>query len=99
MKGVSALDAPVSGGDVGARGASLSIMAGRDEEAFEAALPFSRLMGKSVTRMGGAGSGQHTKMVNQIHIASTMIGAVECLLYAHSAGLDLEQIYRINESS
>jgi 3-hydroxyisobutyrate dehydrogenase len=93
-KGVRALDAPVSGGDVGARSASLSIMAGGDEDAFEAALPFFSLMGKSVTRMGGAGSGQHTKMVNQIHIASTMVGAVECLLYAHKAGLDLEQVIR-----
>ena len=91
-RGVSALDAPVSGGDVGARGASLSIMAGGDEDAFEAALPFFSLMGKSVTRMGGAGSGQHTKMANQIHIASTMVGAVECLLYARKAGLDLEQV-------
>jgi 3-hydroxyisobutyrate dehydrogenase len=51
-------------------------------------------MGKSVTRMGGAGSGQHTKMVNQIHIASTMVGAVECLLYAWKAGLDLEQVIK-----
>jgi 3-hydroxyisobutyrate dehydrogenase len=93
-RGVFALDAPVSGGDVGARSATLSIMVGGDEEAFEAALPFFSLMGKSVTRMGGAGSGQHTKMVNQIHIASTMVGAVECLLYAYRAGLDLEQVIR-----
>ena len=93
-RGLRALDAPVSGGDVGARGASLSIMAGGDEDAFEAALPFFTLMGKNITRMGGAGSGQHTKMVNQIHIASTMVGAVECLLYARKAGLDLDQTIR-----
>ena len=93
-RGLSALDAPVSGGDVGARNAALSIMVGGDEEAFDAALPFFTRMGKSITRMGGAGSGQHTKMVNQIHIAGTMVGAVECLLYAYKAGLDLEQVIR-----
>jgi len=90
-RGVFALDAPVSGGDVGARNAALSIMVGGDGEAFDRALPLFRLMGKNVTHMGAAGSGQHTKMVNQIHIAGTMIGAVECLLYAHRAGLDLER--------
>jgi 3-hydroxyisobutyrate dehydrogenase len=90
-RGVFALDAPVSGGDIGARNAALSIMVGGDKEAFDRALPLFRLMGKNVTHMGGAGSGQHTKMVNQIHIAGTMIGAVECLLYAHRAGLDLER--------
>jgi 3-hydroxyisobutyrate dehydrogenase len=93
-RGLSALDAPVSGGDVGARGATLSIMVGGDKEAFDAALPFFNLLGKNITRMGGAGAGQHTKMVNQIHIAGTMIGAVECLLYAYKAGLDLDQTIR-----
>ena len=90
-RGVFALDAPVSGGDIGARNAALSIMVGGESDAFDRALPLFRLMGKNVTHMGAAGSGQHTKMVNQIHIAGTMIGAVECLLYAHRAGLDLER--------
>jgi len=93
-RGIHALDAPVSGGDIGARNAALSIMCGGDKEAFKAVLPLFQLMGKNITYMGEAGSGQHTKMVNQIHIATTMIGAVECLLYAYRAGLDLEQVIR-----
>jgi len=93
-RGLRSLDAPVSGGDIGARNAALSIMCGGDKEAFEAVLPLFQLMGKNITYMGEAGSGQHTKMVNQIHIATTMIGAVECLLYAYRARLDLEQVIR-----
>ena len=93
-RAIRTLDAPVSGGDIGARNATLSIMCGGDEEVFEAVLPLFQLMGKNITYMGKAGSGQHTKMVNQIHIATTMIGAVECLLYAYKAGLDLEQVIR-----
>ncbi|MGQ9616226.1 MAG: NAD(P)-dependent oxidoreductase [Spirochaetota bacterium] len=91
---IRALDAPVSGGDIGARNATLSIMAGGDRDTFDAVLPLFMLMGKNITYMGGPGKGQHTKMVNQIHIASTMMGAVECLLYAKKAGLDPEEVIR-----
>lgn len=91
-KGVEALDAPVSGGDVGAREARLSIMAGGEREVFEKVRPLFELMGKNINYMGPAGAGQHTKMANQIHIATTMIGAVESLLYAQRAGLDLTEV-------
>jgi len=93
-KGIRSIDAPVSGGDIGARNAALSIMAGGDREAFDEVLPFFKMMGKSITYMGGPGKGQHTKMSNQIHIATTMIGAVECLLYAYKAGLDLNEMIK-----
>lgn len=88
-KGASALDAPVSGGDVGAREARLAIMCGGGREAFEKVKPLFEVMGKNIALMGPAGSGQHTKMSNQIAIAGTMIGTVEALLYARRAGLDL----------
>lgn len=94
-KGVSALDAPVSGGDVGARNAKLAIMVGGEKKAFEEALPVFRYMGENIAYMGPTGAGQHTKMSNQIHIATTMIGLVECLLYAHKAGLDLEELIAV----
>ncbi len=87
-KGVGALDAPVSGGDVGAREARLSIMVGGDREVFEAVKPIFECMGKTIVLQGPAGAGQHTKMVNQILIATTMIGVCEALLYAYKAGLD-----------
>lgn len=87
-RGVAAIDAPVSGGDVGARNATLSIMVGGAEEAVEHALPLMSCLGKRVVRQGGPGAGQHTKMVNQILIASTMVGACEGLIYAEAAGLD-----------
>lgn len=87
--GCDSIDAPVSGGDVGAREAKLSIMAGGSQETYEAVLPFFNIMGKSVVLEGGPGAGQHTKMANQITIAGTMIGVCESLLYAHKAGLDL----------
>jgi 3-hydroxyisobutyrate dehydrogenase len=87
-KGVAALDAPVSGGDVGAREAKLAIMVGGEQAAFDRVLPLLRKMGESIALMGGPGSGQHTKMVNQIAIAGNMIGVVEGLLYAQRAGLD-----------
>ena len=88
-QGASALDAPVSGGDVGAREARLAIMCGGGREAFEKVKPLFEVMGKNIALMGPAGSGQHTKMSNQIAIAGTMIGTVEALLYARRAGLDL----------
>jgi 3-hydroxyisobutyrate dehydrogenase len=87
-RGVHALDAPVSGGDVGARNATLSIMVGGDPAAFAAVEPLLRVMGANVVLQGPAGSGQHTKMCNQIAIASTMMGASEALAYATAAGLD-----------
>ncbi len=87
-----ALDAPVSGGDVGAREARLSIMVGGDEAAFTALEPLWSAMGKTFVRQGDAGAGQHTKMVNQILIASGMIGVCEALLYAHKAGLEAERV-------
>lgn len=91
-KGVSSVDAPVSGGDVGAKEARLSIMIGGDEEVVEALQPCWDAMGKAIVRQGGPGAGQHTKMVNQTLIATNMIGVCEGLLYAYKAGLDLETV-------
>jgi len=86
---VSTIDAPVSGGDIGAKNGGLSIMVGGDKEAVNTVMPLFEIMGKNIVYQGEAGSGQHTKMCNQITIAGTMIGVCECLLYAHRAGLDL----------
>ena len=91
-RGVSSVDAPVSGGDVGAREARLSIMIGGDEDVVAALQPCWDAMGKTVVRQGGAGAGQHTKMVNQTLIAAGMIAVCEGLLYAYKAGLDLETV-------
>jgi 3-hydroxyisobutyrate dehydrogenase len=91
-KGLYALDAPVSGGDVGAREARLAIMVGGDRDTFDRVLPLFQLLGKTIAYMGGPGAGQHTKLANQISIASTMIGVVESLQYAYKAGLDLESV-------
>lgn len=91
-QGVASVDAPVSGGDVGAREARLSIMIGGDRDVVEALQPCWEAMGKTIVYQGGAGAGQHTKMVNQTLIASNMIGVCEALLYAHKAGLDLETV-------
>jgi len=91
-KGAYSLDAPVSGGDVGARNATLSIMVGGDEEAFDSAKPLLGLMGDKVNYQGQAGAGQHTKMSNQIVVASSMIGVCESLLYGMKAGLDPERM-------
>ncbi|MCJ7726641.1 MAG: NAD(P)-dependent oxidoreductase, partial [Acidimicrobiia bacterium] len=87
-QGVAVLDAPVSGGDTGARNATLSIMVGGDEEAFRRAGPVLAAMGKTVVLQGGPGAGQYTKMCNQIAIAAGMIGVCESMHYARSAGLD-----------
>jgi 3-hydroxyisobutyrate dehydrogenase len=97
-KGVQALDAPVSGGDVGARNATLVIMVGGEAVAFERAEPLFDSLGKTIKLLGGPGSGQHAKMVNQIAIASGMIALCEALLYGHRAGLDLEQTIATIES-
>jgi 3-hydroxyisobutyrate dehydrogenase len=91
-KGVHSVDAPVSGGDVGAREARLSIMAGGEKPVFDALLPLFEKMGKTIVYQGTAGAGQHTKMVNQILIATNMIGVCEALLYAFKAGLDLNVV-------
>lgn len=91
-KGVASIDAPVSGGDVGAREARLSIMIGGDTDAVEALQPCWQAMGKTILRQGGPGAGQHTKLMNQILIAGTMVGMCEALLYACRAGLDLRQV-------
>ncbi len=93
-KGVCALDAPVSGGDVGARNASLSIMIGGAAEAVEAVRPLLELLGKTIVYQGGPGSGQHTKLCNQIVGSATMIGVCESLLYGYKAGLNLETMLR-----
>lgn len=85
--GARALDAPVSGGDVGARNATLAIMVGGDRAAFDEALPLFALLGKNIVHMGGPGAGQHTKLANQLVIAGTMIGVCEALLYARRQGL------------
>lgn len=89
-QGVHTVDAPVSGGDVGARNATLSIMAGGDKAVVEALMPLFELMGKKIAYQGGPGSGQYAKLCNQIVIAGTMIGVCESLLYGHKAGLNLE---------
>ena len=91
-RGFQAVDAPVSGGDIGARNATLSIMVGGETEAVERAWPIFEVLGKTIVRQGGAGAGQHTKMVNQVLIATGMIGVCEALLYGHRAGLDLETV-------
>ncbi len=90
-KGVGAVDAPVSGGDVGARHATLSIMIGGADDDVARVWPLFEIMGQILVHCGGPGAGQHTKMVNQILIATGMIGVSEALLYAQRAGLDLEK--------
>lgn len=91
-RGLHAVDAPVSGGDVGAREARLSIMVGGDEADCEAVLPILETMGRNIVRQGAAGAGQYTKMCNQIAIATNMIGVCEALVYAKKAGLDPETV-------
>ena len=91
-KGVGAIDAPVSGGDVGAKNAALSIMVGGEADTIAAVRPLLECMGKTIIHQGPPGAGQHTKMVNQILIASYMIGVCEALLYGYKAGLDLPTV-------
>ncbi len=94
-KGVNSLDAPVSGGDIGARDATLAIMVGGKKEVFERVVPLFQLMGKNIAHMGDAGAGQNTKMANQILVAGTMIGVCESLLYAVKLGLDQQAVIDI----
>src|SRR5262249_53194525 len=91
-KGVASVDAPVSGGDVGAKNATLSIMVGGDADTIEGIPRLFECMGKPIVHQGPAGAGQHTKMVNQILIATNMIGVCEALLYGYKAGLDLKTV-------
>lgn len=90
--GANSIDAPVSGGDIGAREARLSIMIGGREEVVQSVMPLFEIMGKTLVHQGGPGAGQHTKMVNQTLIATNMIGVCEALLYAYRAGLDLPTV-------
>lgn len=91
-QGVASIDAPVSGGDIGAKNATLSIMIGGDEQAVRGLAPLWDLMANTWVRQGGPGAGQHTKMVNQTLVAAGMVGVCEALLYAYRAGLDLETV-------
>jgi 3-hydroxyisobutyrate dehydrogenase len=93
-QGVSAIDAPVSGGDIGAREARLSIMVGGDRDVADSLVPLFQVLGKTIVYQGPAGAGQHTKMVNQILIATNMIGVCEALLYGFRAGLSLESVMK-----
>jgi 3-hydroxyisobutyrate dehydrogenase len=92
--GVHSLDAPVSGGDVGAKNAALSIMIGGEKPVVDAVTPIFEAMGKTIIHQGAPGAGQHTKMVNQILISSNMIAVCEGLLYGYKAGLDLETVFK-----
>ncbi|MDP2677921.1 MAG: NAD(P)-dependent oxidoreductase [Rhodoferax sp.] len=93
-QGCSALDAPVSGGDIGARDAKLAIMVGGAQAAFDAVLPILQLLGPNIVLQGGPGAGQHTKMCNQIVIAATIMGVCEGLAYGKAAGLDLPTVLK-----
>ncbi|WP_206812173.1 NAD(P)-dependent oxidoreductase [Paradesulfitobacterium ferrireducens] len=98
IKQVHALDAPVSGGDIGAREARLAIMVGGDEEAFQAVKPIFERLGKNIVLQGAAGAGQYTKMCNQIAIAGTMIGVAEAMAYAKKSGLDPARVLQSIET-
>jgi len=91
-KGAWAVDAPVSGGEIGAINGALSVMIGGEEEVVKKVMPIMDAFSKNMVYQGLAGSGQHTKMCNQIVVAGTMIGVCECLIYGHKAGLDLETV-------
>ena len=92
-RGIHALDAPVTGGDMGARNATLNILVGGDEEAFNAMRPVFAAMGKNIVYEGSAAAGQKTKAANQIAIAGALAGACEAFAYARAAGLDVEKVY------
>lgn len=92
--GIHTIDAPVSGGDVGAKEAKLSIMAGGEEEHVDAIRPLLNLLGTNIVYQGKAGAGQHTKMCNQIAIASNMIGVCEAIVYAEKAGLNPDSVLK-----
>src|SRR5690625_3489179 len=91
-KKMFAVDAPVSGGDIGAKNGSLAIMVGGEQKVFNHLLPVFKVLGENIILQGAAGAGQHTKMANQITIASNMIGVAEAIMYAKKAGLDPSQV-------
>jgi 3-hydroxyisobutyrate dehydrogenase len=91
-KGIQVLDAPVTGGDLGAKNATLTIFVGGEEEVYKKVKEFFELMGKTIAHMGSSGRGQYAKLANQIAIASNLAGTVETLLFAERAGLDLEKV-------
>jgi 3-hydroxyisobutyrate dehydrogenase len=91
-KGIRMLDAPVSGGDIGARNATLSIMVGGDAEAYEECLPVFQAMGKTITYIGGHGDGQVCKAVNQILVGVNVLGVAEALMFASKAGVDVDKV-------
>ena len=93
-KGIESLDAPVSGGDLGAQNASLSIMVGGDQKIFDKIFPIFKIMGKDIELQGKSGAGQHTKVANQIALAAGMIGVCESLAYAEKSGLDPETVLK-----
>lgn len=93
-KGVEMLDAPVSGGAIGAREGTLSIMVGGDEAVFEECLPVFEAMGRTITHVGGNGMGQTVKLVNQILVGTTMLGVAEALMFAKKSGVDLEKCHQ-----
>ena len=95
--GISALDAPVSGGDIGAREAKLVIMVGGDKKTFEDVMPLFKLMGTKIILMGKSGAGQHTKMCNQILVAGAIISVCESMLYAVKSGLNTEDVIGLLE--
>jgi 3-hydroxyisobutyrate dehydrogenase len=92
-KGVTMLDAPVSGGAIGARDGTLSIMVGGEDETFKECLPIFEAMGRTVTHVGGNGMGQTVKLVNQILVGTTMLGVAEALMFAKKSGVDLEKCH------
>lgn len=94
QKEMYAIDAPVSGGDIGAKNGTLSIMVGGDEAAYQSIFPILQYTGENIVYQGVAGAGQHTKMANQIAIASNMIGVCEAIIYAEQAGLNSENVLR-----
>lgn len=91
-KGIKCLDSPVTGGDLGAKNATLTIFVGGDEETFNEILPLLEKMGKNIAYVGSAGSGQHAKMANQISVGAGIVGTCETLTYARKAGLDMKKI-------
>jgi 3-hydroxyisobutyrate dehydrogenase len=95
QQGIDSLDAPVSGGDLGAKNASLAIMVGGEKAVFDKVLPLLELMGNTISHMGGPGAGQHTKVCNQILVAGNMIGVCESLLYATRLGLDQQSVINV----
>lgn len=92
---IEALDAPVSGGDVGAKNATLAIMVGGDKQTYEKALSLLEFMGKTICYFGKAGSGQYAKMSNQIAIASNMMGVCEAIAYAKKSGLNPDDVLKV----